>query len=151
MAVSTTKTTQIQRKSKFSPNTLLIARLLSIVGEILITVQGLIFFSLTGEITEDVITYAVLLPIPVFIVFELIIQLTDKFHVRGLGGFMYFLFLIFASASWYLGGGWYFGMIYLIIGLILRIYVRGSDMNGIPQHGTQQQYETQQHGGQNHD
>jgi hypothetical protein len=120
---------QTQRKVDFSPKSVYIGRILSLVGEILIFVQGLIFFFLTGEITEDVITYAVLLPLPVFIVFELFIYLADRFNVRGMGGFFYFLFIVFASASWYLGGGWYFGMIYLIFGLFLRIYGRGGVKN----------------------
>lgn len=96
----------------------------SLVGEILIIIQGLMFFFIMGEITSETITYVVLFPLPALLLIEGIIYLSDSKKIPKLGGFFYFILLLLDSASIYLGGGWYFGSIYLLIGGFMRVVAR---------------------------
>jgi hypothetical protein len=98
--------------------------LFSIIGEILIIIQGLMFFFIMGEITSETITYVVLIPLPALLLIETIIFLSDSKKIPKIGGFFYFILLLLASASVYLGGGWFFGSIYLLIGGFMRVVAR---------------------------
>jgi hypothetical protein len=98
--------------------------ILSIIGEILIVAQALLFYLVVPGISEEPVTYVVLIALPAFLFDEFMIKIADIKKIRGLGGFFYFILLGLASVSMYFGGGWYFGFFYLLIGGCMRIVAR---------------------------
>ncbi|MHA1819817.1 MAG: hypothetical protein ACTSU2_10680 [Promethearchaeota archaeon] len=105
--------------------TLYIGYILTSVGELLVILEGLLFFLYLKDFSNELSLYS-LLPIPVFVILELIIYICNRVKVfKGQGvikGFFYFIFIFFANISFYIGGGWYFGAVYIMIGIILRVY-----------------------------
>ena len=102
--------------------------ILAILGEILIILQGIIYFSqfvLRGWQLNPMglgfVVFLPLLPIPAFILFEFLNFIAEKKHIKILKGFSYIFLLFLASAFLLLGGGWFFGTAYMMVGVILRI------------------------------
>ncbi|MHA1339459.1 MAG: hypothetical protein ACTSO2_05670 [Promethearchaeota archaeon] len=108
--------------------------LICFIGQFLIITEGFLYFSNIKIITDNKLTYLVLIPLPAFVILELFIfiwsYLIRRFNnrnryiillFRAVRGIFYLIIFVLASISLYIGGGWYFGCIYLIIGLLIRI------------------------------
>ncbi len=99
-----------------------------ILGELLIIVQGIIYFSQfvlrEGQLIPIGLGFVIfipLLPIPAYIFVELLNFIAVKKDSRILRGISYSLLLAISSVSLLIGGGWYFGMVYNMVGVLLRI------------------------------
>lgn len=113
---------------KKSENFTKYGNILAILGELLIIVQGIIYFSqfiLRGwqlnPMGLGIVVFLPLLPIPAFILFEFLNFLAVKKDIKILRGFNYLFLLFLASAFLLLGGGWFFGTAYMMVGVLLRI------------------------------
>ena len=67
--------------------------------------------------------FAVFIPlitIPSFVLMELLLIFADRKAIKFMDNICYITLLFFASVSLYSGGGWYFGILFVIIGILFR-------------------------------
>jgi hypothetical protein len=96
-------------------------RYLCYLGETLIVVQSVFYLITIGMISNDIAYYAVIAPAPAFLFLESWLYVCDRYRIKGLTSIFYFLLLVLCSASLFIGGGWYFGLIFSILGGVMRI------------------------------
>lgn len=102
--------------------------LISLVGEALIIIQAIIFFSqlilykfILERVNFELMVFLPLIFIPIVASMELLILIADRKAIKFLDMSCYIALLFFAALSLYLGGGWYFGIIFVMIGILIRI------------------------------
>ena len=93
--------------------------ILVLSGQILIILQCLIGFSFFMEITSEIISYGLLIPLVSYPIIDLLLFVSEWKNIRGLNGFSYFLLFFLAALSFYVGAGWMFGSIYIMVGGLL--------------------------------
>lgn len=91
------------------------------LGEFLIILQATLYLGTIGMISNDIAYYWVIFPAPAIIFIESWLYLCDRYRIKGLTGLFYFLLLVLCSASLFIGGGWYFGLIFSLLGGVMRI------------------------------
>jgi len=101
--------------------------LISLTGEVLIIIQAIIFFSqiflyqfLLEMVNFEFAVFIPLITIPIFVLMELLLIFADRKAIKFLDKVCYIALLFFASVSLYSGGGWYFGILFVISGILLR-------------------------------
>jgi len=91
------------------------------LGEFLIILQATLYLETIGMISNDIAYYAVIIPAPAILFLEAWLYVCDRYRIKGLTGLFYFLLMVLCSASLFIGGGWYFGLIFSLLGGVMRI------------------------------
>ena len=102
--------------------------IISLTGEALIVIQSIIFFSqlflyrfLLEMINFEGAVFLPLISIPIFLITEFLILIVERKAIKYFDIICYIALLCLTSITLYLGGGWYIGIFFVIIGVLFRI------------------------------